>query len=60
MKELFENLIQWLADNTPILCAECGVLHAEKNMRAGKLTTGQVVKLCPKCHQKYFGVKWAQ
>jgi len=52
---MFEKIMRWLEDNTPVLCTMCLILKPEKDMTFALMTNGSSVRLCKQCHSALFG-----
>ena len=48
------DIIEWLEDHEPVFCGDCGSLVFYKDIVVKQTLMGVHVRLCPKCHEKWF------
>jgi hypothetical protein len=45
----------WIDDHEPVFCSSCGRIVFKMSTHWETSLTGYVLKLCPQCHEQWFG-----
>ena len=51
---MFQRILDWIDDNTPVLCAVCGRIVHKKDTTMERMTHGIMVTLCKKCDDEVY------